>query len=123
MIELSRLVEKRPVKMLLDSHATSNFILDAMAITLKLQVQNNEDFHELTLANGTAVPTAGYTEFVMNCGDYKGKIVAKVFPNLHKECILGMPWLEYKNPIIDWIRRQAIIQQPDYILTLPVMWR
>ena len=37
----------------------------------------------------------------MNCGDYKGKIVARVFPNLHKECILGIPWLEYKNPILD----------------------
>ena len=47
------------------------------------------------------MPTAGYVQFMMNCGDYKGRIVARLFPNLHKECILGIPWVEYKNPIID----------------------
>ena len=57
----------------------------------------------------------------MNCGDYKGRIVAKVFPNLHKECILGIPWLEYENPIIDWTRRQVTVQRPGCILTLLVM--
>ena len=46
----------------------------------------------------------------MNCGDYKGKIVAKLFPNLHEEYILGMPWLEYENHIIDWTCRQVTIQ-------------
>ena len=101
MIELSSLVKKPQVKMLLDSGATNNFISDAMATALKLQVQEDEEFHELTLADGTIVLTVGHVQFMMNCGDYKGKIGARVFPNLHKECILGMPWLEYKNPIID----------------------
>ena len=55
----------------------------------------------MTLADGTVVSTARYVQFVMKCGDFKGKIVARVFPNLHKECILGIPWLEYENPIID----------------------
>ena len=48
------------MKMLLDSSATGNFISDAMAIALKLQVQDDEDFHELTLADWTDVPTIGY---------------------------------------------------------------
>ena len=59
-IELSSLVKKCTMNMLLDSSATSNFISDAMAIALKLQVQEDEDFHELTLADGTVMPTAGY---------------------------------------------------------------
>ena len=101
MIELSNSVKKRPMKMVLDSSATSCFILDAMATALKLQVQDDEDIHELTLDNGAIVPIARYAQFMMNCGDYKGKIVAEVFPNLNKECILGIPWLEYVNPIID----------------------
>ena len=46
-------VKKRPVKMLLDSGANGNFISDAMATALKLQVQEDEDFHELTLVDGT----------------------------------------------------------------------
>ena len=41
------------VKMLLDSSAIDNFILDAIGIVLKLQVQEDEDFHELMLANST----------------------------------------------------------------------
>ena len=101
MIELSSLVKKRQVKMLLDSGATGNFILDAMGATLKMQIHEDEDFHELLLANGTIMPTAGYVQFVMDCWDYECKIMAKVFPNLHKECILWMPCLEYENPITD----------------------
>ena len=89
------------MKMLLDSSAIGNFVLDAMVTALGWLVQEEEEFHELTLADGTVVPIAGYVQFVMNCGDYKGKIVARVFPNLLKECILRMPWLEYKAPIID----------------------
>ena len=100
-MELSNSVQKRPVKMLLDSGATGNFVSDAMVTALGLLVRKDEDFHELTLADGSLVPTAGVVQFVMNCGDYKGKIVARVFLNLHKECILGIPWLEYENPIID----------------------
>ena len=101
MIELSNLVKKRLVKMLLDLGATGNFSSNAMAIALQLQVQDDEDFHKLTFADGTIMSTAGYVYFMMNCGDCNGKIVARVFPNLHKECILGVPWLEYKSPIID----------------------
>lgn len=62
-----------------------------MATTLKMQVCENEDFHELMLANGTVMPTTRYVQFVVNCGDYKSKIMARVLPNLHKECMLGMP--------------------------------
>ena len=87
--------------MLLDSGAIGNIISDTMAIALKLQVQEDEDFHELMLADGIVVPTARYVQFVMTCGDYKGEIVAGVFSNSYKKCILGMPWLGYENPIID----------------------
>ena len=76
-----------------------------MVTSLQLPIREEEDFHELTLADGTVVPTAGYVQFVMNCGDYKGRIMARVFSNLHKECILGIPWLEYENPIIDWTQK------------------
>ena len=67
--------------------------------------------------------TTGYVQFTMTCGDCKSKIITRMFPNLHKECILGMPWLEYENPIIDWTCKQVTIQQPSYILTLLFMHR
>ena len=40
-------MQKRLVKMLLDSGATDNFVLDAMVTTLGLLVREEEDFHEL----------------------------------------------------------------------------
>ena len=54
-------MQKRPVKMLVDSGATGNFVSDAMVTALGLPVREEEDFHELTLADGTVVPT---TEWV-----------------------------------------------------------
>ena len=66
-LELSSTVQKRPVKMLIDSGATGNFISDAMVTALKLHVQQEEDYHEVTLADGTDVSTAGYVQFVMKC--------------------------------------------------------
>ena len=59
MIELSNSVKKCLVKMLLDSGATSNFISNTMATTLKMQVYEDEDFHELTLDDGIVVLTIG----------------------------------------------------------------
>ena len=60
MIELSRRVKERPVKVLLDSGTTSNFISDAMAIALKLKITLDVDFQDLTLVDGSKVWTAGY---------------------------------------------------------------
>ena len=122
-IELSSQVKERPVKVLLDLGATCNFILDAMATALKLKITSDVDFQDLTLANGSKVWTAGHVQFTMNCGGYKGKIIARVFPNLSKECILGMPWLVQENPIIDWKRRQVTIHRSGSVITLPVVWR
>ena len=36
-------------------------------------------------------------------------IITGVFTNLHKECIIGIPWLFFENLIIDWARRQVIV--------------
>ena len=73
-IELSSSVKKRLVKMLLDLGATSTFISDAMATALKLQIQDDEDFHELTLADGIVVSTKGYVQFMMTCGDAQTRL-------------------------------------------------
>ena len=64
-LELSSTVQKRPVKMLIDSGATGNFVSNAMVTALKLQVQQDEEDDEVTLADGTVVSTAGYVQFMM----------------------------------------------------------
>ena len=111
------------MKILLNSGVTGNFISNAMAIALKLKIRSDVDFQDLTLAYGLQAWTIGYVQFTMNYGGYKGKIIAKVFPNLSKACILGMPWLVQENPIIDWKRRQVTIQRSGSVITLPVVRR
>ena len=59
-LELSNSMQKRIVKMLLDSGAAGNFVSNALVTALGLPVREEEDFYELTLADGTIVPTAGY---------------------------------------------------------------
>ena len=108
-IELASRMKGRPMKVLLDSGSTSNFILDRLATILKLKIHSDVDFKDLTLADGSIVWTARYVQFTLDCGEYKSKIIARVFPDLHKECILGMPWLVYENPVIDWAQRQVTI--------------
>ena len=108
-IELSSRVKERPVKVLLDLGTTGNFISDAMATVFKLKIISEVDSQDLKLADGSQVWTARYVQFTMNCRGYKGKTIARVFPNLSKNCILGMPWLVQENPIIDWKGRQVTI--------------
>ena len=122
-IELSSWVKEPPMKVLLDLGVSGNFISYAMATALKLKITSDVDFQDLTLADGSQVSSAGYVQFIVNCGGYKGKILARVFPNLSKECILGMLWLVQENPIIDWKWRQVTIQRSSSVITLPVVRR
>ena len=49
-----------------------------------------DDFEHLTLADGSKVHLQGYVQFVLHCGNYKTKALARVFPNLHEELTLGI---------------------------------
>ena len=43
-----------------------------------------------------------YVQFVLHCGNYRTKVLARAFSNLHEELILGIPWLVQENATIDW---------------------
>ena len=53
------------------------------------------------MADGTVVKTKGRVQFVLKCGAYRGQISARVFPNMNKPMIMGIPWLSKENPHID----------------------
>ena len=55
MIELSNLVKKHLIRMLLDSSAIVNFISEPMIIAFKLQVEIYENYHKLMLAYGVVL--------------------------------------------------------------------
>lgn len=44
--------------------------------------------------------------------------MARVFPNLHKEIILGIPWLREINPVIDWTQHHVKVNHRGCDVTL-----
>ena len=79
------------LRVLIDSGSTGNYLSAWCQTALELEVKPEEDFERLTLADGSEVHAQGYVQFVLHCGNYKTKILARVFPNLHEELILGNP--------------------------------
>ena len=87
--------------MLIDLGSTGNYLSAQCQTVLDLEEKPKGDFERLTLADGSEVHAQGYIQFVLHCGNYKAKVLARVFPNLHQELILGIPWLAQENPTID----------------------
>ena len=75
-LELAGKVKGRPVKVLIDSGATGNFISDHIVTALDLQVVPEAQHEELTLADGSVVKAAGFVQFWLRCGEYNGRIIA-----------------------------------------------
>ena len=100
-LELAGRVQKYPTRVLLDSGSTGNFISTQFVAAAGLTIQPDSDWEEVTLADGSKLRTEGRVQFTLRCGKYKERVLARVFPDLHKEIILGIPWLEKANPMID----------------------
>ena len=106
-LELAGRVQKYPTRVLLDSGSTGNFISTQFVAAAGLTIQPDSQWEEVTLADGSRLRTEGRVQFTLRCGKYKERVSARVFPNLHKEIILGIPWLEKANPVIDWTQRRV----------------
>ena len=89
------------MRVLVDSGSTGNYI-DAWECTARrIKIEAEDQSEELKMADGTVVKTEGRVQFVLKCGGYRGQISARVFPNINKPMILGIPWLLYRKPHID----------------------
>ena len=75
---------------------------------------------ELTMADGSNVQTLGRVQLNVKCGGYQGIMEAKVFPQMTKLMILGMPWLVKENPHINWTRSTVVVQQGQEWISLPL---
>ena len=56
-----------------------------------MEVIPKEDFEVLELANKTTVKAQGYVSFRLDSGEFSCRVIARVFPNLRSEVILGTP--------------------------------
>ena len=118
-IALAGRVRGQRLRVLIDSGSIGNYLSARCQTTLDLEVKTKEDFEQLTLADGSEVHAQSYVQFVLHYGNYKTKVLARVFPNFYKELILGIPWLVQENPTIDWAIGHVAIEKNGLAYTLP----
>ena len=58
-----------------------------------MKIEAEEKPEELKMADGTVVKTEGRVQLKLKCGGYRGNVSARVFPNMNKQMILGIPTL------------------------------
>ena len=63
MLELASKIKGIPVRVLLDSGATGNFISDNVVTELGLSIDHEEAGEQLTLADGSQVQASGHVTF------------------------------------------------------------
>ena len=120
-LELSGNIKRRPLKDLIDSGSIGNFIPDQVVASLHLKVAEDGIRHKLILPDKSIILAGDWVDFLLTCGEYVRRISARVLPSLHKELILGMPWLVIKDPDISWRNRTVAVQQKGSFIQLPVL--
>ena len=91
-LELVAWIGHRPMRVLVDSRSTSNYIDAQEFDNQRIKIEVEDQAEELKMADGIVVKIEGRVQFVLKCGGYKGQISTRIFPNMNKPMILGIPW-------------------------------
>ena len=119
-LELAARIGRRPMRVLVDSGSTGNYIDARECTERRIKIEAEDRSEELKMADGTVVKTEGRVQFILKCGGYRGQISARVFPNMNKPMILGIPWLSKENPHIDWTQATVVVNKDHRWISLPL---
>ena len=97
-----------------------NYISDSLVPTLGMEVVPEKDFKMLELANKTTVKAQVYVSVWLDSKEFNCRVIARVFPNLRLEMILGTPWLIKENPDIDCVKIEVKVQRQEQLQYLPL---
>ena len=93
-------VGKHKVKAMLDSGATVNVVSSDILEALGGIWKPTSEW--VKFADGRMVPAKGVTEITLSHKGYVGKIRCLVLQGLSTELLLGRPWLQEWNPMVNW---------------------
>ena len=79
------------MRVLVDAGSTGNYIDAREYAAHGIKIEAEDQVIELRMADGTMVKTEGRVQFVLKCRGYRGQILARVFPDMKKPMILGIP--------------------------------
>lgn len=120
-LEVVDRIGKRPMKMIVDFGSTKTCIVARQYMAGKLTIEKELDGgEELRMADSSVVRIEGRVYIYLKYGGYRGIVEAKVFPNMDKAMILGIPWLAKTNPHIDRARLAMAVQQGQEWISLPL---
>ena len=119
-LELATRIGRRPLRVLVDSGSIGNYIDARECTTWRIKIEAEDQAEELKIADGTVVKTEGLVQFVLKCGGYRGQISTRVFPNMNKPMILGIPWLSKENPHINWTQATVVVNKDHHWVSFPL---
>jgi hypothetical protein len=106
-VDIVRIPEEIPqVLALVDSGATSSFIDQTFVTQHNIHVVKKLIPVSVKVIDGKTITfgaiTHETTPLELRIGKHAEKIVLNIISTPHHPIILGLPWLEAHNPIIDW---------------------
>ena len=101
---------------LLDTGAMANYISRPAANRLALRTQRKRESYKLQIASGEAMPGIGRIQYETTpqriaIQQHHETIQFDILEMATHDIILGIPWLEQQNPIVNWKTRQ--LRFPD----------
>ena len=85
--------------LLVDSGTSYNFILSALAKSLRWRIM--PAVMHVRLTNGEKLSSLGQVSGLVSCGKWRTQ-VSFVVLDLAFDVVLGLPWLIATNPCLDW---------------------
>ncbi len=109
-MDIIRIPDEIPqVSTLVDSGATSSFIDQTFVAQHNIPVVKNSAPVPVEVIDGRTIASGAITHetapLKLCIGKHAEKIVLNIISTPHHPVILGLPWLEVHNPIIDWRSR------------------
>lgn len=98
-IHISGSVKGKELRWLVDSGASHNFVSEQFVRDHRLETVQERKV-QVKLANGNFVETATFLHVVVDFGVVSGFLKYTVLPCC--PLVLGMPFLRYFNPTINW---------------------
>jgi hypothetical protein len=94
---------------LVDSGATSSFIDQTFVVQHNILVIKKSTLVPIEVIDGRTIASGAITHettpLELCIGKHTKKIILNIISTPHHPIILGLPWLEAHNPIIDWRSR------------------
>ena len=93
-------VGRRPVRAMLDSGATVNVVAQRVLETTGGTIRPSREW--VRTADGRLLPAQGMTTIEIEGRGHREKLPCLVLRDLDRDLLLGRPWLQEWNPLVDW---------------------